>query len=163
MLIDHPLVHYARDLLDGPVRGATVPLCLCNKPNGFWFSVEDGDGWRDWCESEQFGLSCLAHKYAVVLRPGAAVLHLKSVAGIDSFTDQFAAADGKINQILPGRIHDINWRAVAARWQGVIIAPYQWKRRLDSRCAWYYGWDCSSGCVWDAEAIASVEPISEAA
>lgn len=52
--------------------------------------------------------------------------------------------------------HDhINWPMVADRYQGIVIAPYLWSRRMDGGL-WYYGWDCASGCIWDAAAVASV-------
>jgi hypothetical protein len=31
-----------------------------------------------------------------------------------------------------------------------------WECRLDPAAAWYYGWDCASGCVWNLEVIADV-------
>ena len=34
-------------------------------------------------------------------------------------------------------------------------------RRLDMETRWYYGWDCASGCVWDASAVQSVEPLPD--
>ena len=54
-----------------------------------------------------------------------------------------------------------NWAPTAAQYAGVIIAPYQWERRLDGDASdWYYGWDCASGCIWNADAIASIAVLS---
>ena len=36
---------------------------------------------------------------------------------------------------------------------GIIISPYQWDCRLALESGWYYGWDCSSGCIWDISCI----------
>ncbi|QBI98814.1 hypothetical protein SEA_BOBBY_184 [Mycobacterium phage Bobby] len=49
----------------------------------------------------------------------------------------------------------IDWGKVAADYGGIIIAPYQWSRRMDPH--WYYTWDCASGCIWNLEAIESLE------
>jgi hypothetical protein len=54
-----------------------------------------------------------------------------------------------------GRMSYIDWPRVAERFDGVIIAPYQWKHRLE--LMWYYGWDCASGCIWNARAVSCFE------
>ena len=53
--------------------------------------------------------------------------------------------------------HSLDWQAVAQNWQGILIPQYLWSMRLNSRHAWYYSWDCASGCIWNPEAIAAVE------
>ena len=58
----------------------------------------------------------------------------------------------------------IDWPAVATDYPGLIIAPYQWSCRMSEFTRWYYGWDCASGCIWNADAIARVtEEAREAA
>jgi hypothetical protein len=52
---------------------------------------------------------------------------------------------------------NIDWKKVKKHYKGIIISPYQWKLRLDTRVFWYYGWDCSSGCIWDLSCITNVE------
>jgi hypothetical protein len=59
-------------------------------------------------------------------------------------------------------LYYIDWSKVAAKHQGIIIAPYCYARRLTYHTAWYYGWDCASGCIWDLKAIQSVEVAQEA-
>ena len=41
----------------------------------------------------------------------------------------------------------IDWEAALADWDGELIAPYMWSRRLEYM--WYYGWDCASGGTWN--------------
>lgn len=153
------LVHYAARPFTGPLQSATQSGGgMANglwKPHGFWFSVEDGggDGWREWCEAERFALDRLACAHDVVLAADANVLHIVGETAIDDFTREFT---GEMPDIDLGRHNPIDWPAVAERWQGIIIAPYVWNRRLDGNAGWYYSWDCSSGCVWDAAAVASV-------
>ncbi len=50
---------------------------------------------------------------------------------------------------------------VAKLYQGIIIAPYCYSIRLDNDCFWYYPWDCASGCIWDATAIAALVPVQD--
>ena len=57
---------------------------------------------------------------------------------------------------------DIDWAAVARCYQGIIIPTYHFEFRFDTHVSdWYYGWDCASGCIWDAGAIASVSLVRE--
>ena len=120
------------------------------KPKGFWISVDgNGDGWRDWCEGEEFRLKSLTHVHDITLADNANILSLNGPYGIDNFTRQFGVSD-------PYGFKKIRWRDVAAQWQGIIIAPYVGSRRLCGGAYWYYSWDCASGCIWDADAIASI-------
>jgi hypothetical protein len=56
---------------------------------------------------------------------------------------------------------EIEWRKVAERFDGIIIAPYIWQRRLDLESSWYYSWDCASGCIWNASAVREIVPMYE--
>ena len=152
-MTDPALIHYSAQ----PVR-LTRPQpeqdgTAMGKPRGLWLSVEDGNGWREWCESERFELQNLACENIVTLKPDAHILCLCSVADIDDFTGQYIVPLSP-----PHSIHCIDWPMVAEDYQGISIAPYQWERRLHFDTSWYYGWDCSSGCVWNPAAIKSIEP-----
>ncbi len=121
------------------------------KPNGLWVSVEgNGDGWREWCIAEEFNLVSLTHVHDVLLAPSANVLRLTDASEIDAFTFQFLKSNRQYS------LDTIDWNRVARVYQGIIIAPYVWQRRLSRHSGWYYGWDCASGCIWDAATIASV-------
>jgi hypothetical protein len=56
----------------------------------------------------------------------------------------------------------INWRRVARKYHGIVIAPYLRELRFDEAVWWYYGWDCASGCIWNRKAIAGVEELAPA-
>ena len=149
-----PLVHFSAKPL-GSICSAAQDKEPGPKPCGLWVSCEDGWGWKDWCESEQWGLDTLQHQSRVVLAPEARILHLGTPEDIDQFGTEF------IEPPSWGGTHSmyLSWLRVAARYQGIVIAPYQYSRRLYPDCSWYYGWDCASGCVWDAEAIAEIVPV----
>lgn len=125
------------------------------KPSGFWVSVEgNDDGWREWCQAESFGLERLSHEHEVILDDKANILYLKNAADIDEFHAKYKAPTFTSDK-LRDRLY-IDWARVAKDYQGIIIAPYCYERRLDSNAFWYYAWDCASGCIWDADAIKSV-------
>lgn len=118
----------------------------CFKPCGFWVSVEgNGDGWKEWCEAEEFRLENLACVHAVTLAPTAHLIFLTDVEGMDAFTQRYAQEP---------RNEYVDWKRVAQDYQGILIAPYLHERRFDPM--WYYCWDCASGCIWDAIAVSSV-------
>lgn len=147
--------HYSSEPFLGPLRSA-LKHDKDHKPSGFWLSVDDGEmGWADWCRAEEYELAGLACVHDVTLKGDAHILRISDPAGIDAFTAEFAGLDYDGRRNL-GRVWRIDWPRVAKLYQGVVIAPYIWERRLDMVSSWYYGWDCASGCIWDASAIASI-------
>ena len=115
------------------------------KPRGLWISVEGPDsfGWKKWCESAEFELENLRHEIEIVFRDDANILFLETEEDIVDF-------DKKFGEYTCGR-RSCDWVAVARKYQGIVIAPYQWGLRFNLR--WYYGWDCASGCVWAMTAL----------
>lgn len=122
------------------------------KPDGLWVSVKGPDDWPTWCAQEGWALDRQV-PHRVVLRPSARVLHIDSMSDLVAFTDTYG---GPIPGWFSQRI-EIDWIRVAQAFGGVIIAPYQWPARMS--LSWYYGWDVASGCIWDLDAIESVDPI----
>jgi hypothetical protein len=131
------------------------------KPNGLWVSVEDDQfpennlNWKEWCNDAEYCIENLQSEHEVILKPSANILYLKSAYDIFEFSKEFKK---------PSRLEDyesdtyhIWWFKVAEKYPGIIIAPFQRYCAIDIRCAWYYGWDCSSGCIWDLNAIESFE------
>ncbi len=144
------LWHYTRDPLVVEPRAYEQPEPReYGKPDGFWISAEGKDDWPSWCEGEQFRLETLAHRAPVSLNDGANVLRL-TPGMIDRFDSDFGVEWPWCEN---GRwiARGIDWRAVADRYDGIIIAPYAWCFRLTMN--WYYPWDCASGCIWNLDAI----------
>jgi hypothetical protein len=153
------LEHYSKRPL-GPISAVRQDCEPDVKPFGLWVSVAGPDDWPNWCRGEDFMLERLACRHVVELASDANVLRIDSLAALDHFHRSYSAP------ILPsGSSYSmgVNWAEVAARWQGIIIAPYQWQRRIETGWLWYYGWDCASGCIWDPAAIADVQRTLEAA
>lgn len=125
------------------------------KPVGFWVSVLGEDDWPSWCMSEEFQIESLAFEHAVTIADGANILLLGTATALDRFTEEFGVRTvHSLNGSVWTNVH-INWHGVISRYDGIIIAPYQWERRLE--LDWYYGFDCASGCIWNLSAIASLE------
>lgn len=150
------LIHYTRRPLDSVRSVPQGGKAGVYKPCGLWVSVEGLGhfGWKDWCESEEWGALANAEgqaktlMYEIVLAADANILRLSTPGDIDQFTSEYAADRH------PGQEPD--WQRFAAKYQGIIIAPYSYERRMTQHTLWYYGWDCASGCIWDAAAIAEV-------
>lgn len=166
------LVHFSGEPVAAPrsTDRATQPdpneRDLHFKPRGLWVSDEDTDaeiGWLEWSKGESFRLDSFKHAYEVTLtdEPGA-ILYLRSVGDIDQFTQTYGIIPEwrrKLDAVMPlyddgrQRYDYCDWPRVASLFKGIVITPYQWERRLHSEAAWYYTWDCASGCIWDATAI----------
>lgn len=154
MMLEHygprPVEKIRSDLQRPPGRAKWA-----GKPEGLWVSVAGADDWPSWCREQDFELDRLACRHIVTLSPDADILYIRSVSDLDVF-DQAYGLDLPIagSELV---MHVIDWPAVAAGYDGVIIAPYQWGRRLDGPVSrWYYGWDCASGVIWNGKA-ASIE------
>lgn len=126
-----------------------------DKPCGLWVSVDGKDDWDSWCRSESFA-GATGTRYRVYLSMDANVLLLPTPLDVLMFREQY----GEVESNSDG-VPYIPWERVATDYQGIIIAPYHWSLRFKE--SWYYGWDCASGCIWDAGAIATVEVMREAA
>lgn len=125
---------------------------VSDKPAGFWVSDDDAEmNWREWCLGENFHLEALRYKQEVILSPHAKMLYLNSAADLDSFTREYGASPYS-----GWERRYINWRPIVRDYQGIVITPYIWERRLSNDVPWYYGWDCASGVIWDARAVESL-------
>lgn len=132
------------------------------KPRGLWVSVEGEYDWKWWCEGENFRTENLKYSWEVKLKNQAGILIMEKSLHLDNFTalysvPMFLGASGASSA------NNIDWARFSMDYKGIIIAPYQWSKRMDMDKLWYYGWDCASGCIWDMNAIESVELLGETA
>lgn len=152
---DKPFIHYSLAPLT-VIHDVFQPGGDQLKPIGLWFSVGDGeDGWRAWCEAEDFSIERLSCQTEIVIHSEARLLQLQTATDIDDFTKTFA-----LNNKHGWDLRCIDWTSVAAKYGGILIAPYCWGRRLSNHANWYYAWDCASGCIWKASAIQELRPIN---
>jgi hypothetical protein len=131
------------------------------KPNGgLWYGC--GNSWIEWCLAEDFGLEwSYVHEIDVDL---SKIKVIDNIADFDLFSEKFGLADEFysrfVNQDFMPKFDRIDWKRLESLgFMGIEINPYLWKRRL-SGGMWYYGWDCASGCIWNAEAVKFVKLIA---
>jgi hypothetical protein len=148
------LIHYSKTPVNA-LRPVSPDVEPNGKPVGLWVSVEGESDWKEWCEAEQFHLDALAFAHEVTLKPDAKILIVPTAFDLDVFTEAFS----KPCEWSSSR-REIDWLGVAELYQGIVIAPYQWSRRLAEHTFWYYGWDCASGCIWDINAIDALTVVS---
>lgn len=146
------LAHYSRKRLTRlySTYGQTNDF----KPCGLWFSVEgNDDGWREWCHSNDYAWEAYIVKTDLRLIEPEAVLILSTPEQLHAFTDTYGEDLGRRSGGKPLGLGGmfIQWDQVAARYKGIIIAPYIYACRLT--LLWYYTWDCASGCVWDVSCL----------
>lgn len=126
-----------------------------SKPCGFWITDDSEDCWKSWCMSSDFNLEHLTHKHEIKIDESK-ILFLKSAIEVFEFTKEWGFDYKWSNYV--DRV--IGWKKLSEKYSGLIITPYQWDCRMPTITSWYYGWDCASGCIWDAMAIESVTLIS---
>ena len=152
-MTEEVLLHYSAKPLGPLVSKKQIDLrFLYDKPKGLWVSVRGKDDWENWCRGESFGDIDKQRCYRVSLTDDANILRIRTADELDSFSQKYGMDLGHGLQR-----NGIDWARVAKEYQGIIIAPYIWSRRLNGPSSdWYYGWDCASGCIWDVSAIAGV-------
>lgn len=151
------LIHYSDEPLTRvtslPQSGDPYNWHGGRKPRGLWVSVEGEQDWREWCKSEDFRNVDEQIATEVILRADHNVLKIGTDLDMLAFHREYRAPHYAGMEV-------IDWPRVATLYQGIIIAPYRWGQRLGEPCSgWYYSWDCASGVIWDADAVAEVRPI----
>lgn len=138
--------HYsAKPFTFDPARSYLSDTSDFFKPRGLWLSVVGEGDWKNWCESESFNVDGLKYTTDFTLSPDSNVLQLTDDLSIRIFSQRFRR--------LIGRSSYIDWVHVASLYDGLVIAPYSWKCRLDLETFWYYSWDCASACIWNLRAV----------
>lgn len=130
------------------------------KPKGLWYSFNDE--WISWCNGENFRLESTKHKFLLELDLDKIYQISNNKQFIDFFEKYKDLVDWK-KKILPNTKHidfmDINWGKVSEEYYGIEINPYMYEFRFSHM--WYCGWDVSSGCVWNKDAVRSITLIED--
>lgn len=157
------LIHYSTEYItevrsvdQAPLDGAS----RVDKPRGLWVSAEGDNDWPSWCRSQDFRVDGLSHPTQILLKPDAKVLRINGSAELIRFHEAYSTVAPWAKKMQTpdfSRRYAVRWLDLAQEYQGIIIAPYVWEQRLEM--PWYYGWDCASGCIWDAQAVAELMPL----
>lgn len=117
------------------------------KPQGLWYSC--GSEWDDWCRFEMpEWITKSPYVYEIEINPSQMVI-IRNSGDFLEFEQEFGVDHHGMRVI--------DWGAVARKYAGIEICPYQSKFRMSSM--WYYSWDVASGCIWGSGAFKSVEPV----
>jgi hypothetical protein len=124
------------------------------KPTGLWVSVENtsvqnGNGWKEWCISEEYEEENLAHKHEIIPKANANIARLTSYKTIKRFNGRYGIVNPWPSFMT--RLGRIDWTSVKKYYQGIIVTKYY--SRYWMEFPWLYGWDCASGCIWDLSCI----------
>lgn len=153
-------VHYSLIVIDR-LDNRSYEQVKTRKPKGLWFSVEGknlGYNWKDFCEVEEFQTERLRYRHQILFNKKANILHLKTADEVIEFSRKYCDKHHILTEELDS--HNLDWVRVKDTYQGIIISPYQEFCRYSVDSEWYYGWDCSSGCVWDLECIEEFQLIN---
>lgn len=149
------LRHYTARPMAAFHRDLVYLQTVAEKPHGFWVSVPGENDWVAFNEAENWWKP-ITYEYRIVLCDGAQVRRVEGIEQFHEFHREYAP-----NPLWrTWRVDDpycIDWRRVASDHDGVVIAPYLWKRRMNAH--WYYLWDRASGCIWNLHAIKDVVPV----
>ena len=88
------------------------------------------------------------------------MLVLRTPEQIIEFNEEYGSVPEWANDKSLSRItrsHYIDWPRITEEYNGIEINPYQWSLRHE--LMWYYGWDVSSGCIWNPESIIDFKEI----
>jgi hypothetical protein len=157
------LVHYSTHPIykvydNIPVMGRDI---RSDKPVGFWVSDDDcEDNWFDWCLGENWGLDHLKSCCEVIC-DHSKLLILKSKSELRSFSHEYKIQPYKAKHPDLAFMYGINWPKVGESYAGIVITPYIWecKNSVHDIFHWYWGWDCASGCIWNASIISEIKQI----
>lgn len=136
-----------------------------HKPRGIWFTPAKGpDTWpKYWRENMGRESSRIAVEHEVTLAPNANILWIRNYEEFDAFHEEYKTGLSYDSS----RLEYIDWRRVSDKYDGIIIIPYLWGRRMGGinwgdpsnpgpEQMWYYSWDVASGCIWNLRAIQSI-------
>jgi len=124
------------------------------KPNGLWYSI-DGE-WEDWCRDN---MNHWIKKYNIELTiDESKILILKTIHQVDRFREEFESVSDYSDLI-----KEVDWEKVKQWYPGIEIQNYhkikEWGFNPMFDCMWFYGWDVSSGCIWDLSIVKKYKKI----
>jgi len=122
------------------------------KPAGLWYSLNTE--WVDWLTGENW-LERIAANNIEIEVDLSKVLVLDTLEKIIDFQLEYKMF------ALERLLEVINWKRVALDYTGIEIRDFndlKWQGYETpgfpmAGFTWFYGWDVSSGCVWDLSAV----------
>lgn len=126
---------------------------LDNKPNGLWYAVNDE--WRKYIRGNIPHWNCPNNFSLEIDKPN--MFFIDSMEDVQLFNDEYLVKQS-------GIFGYIDWEKVSQRYSGIEITDFSKIRHRDNKGSytpvfWTYGWDVSSGCIWDLSIVNKVSKI----
>lgn len=147
MISDTVYIHYGDDQFrtPKPVRNMDMPF---TKPyGGFWASrKDDPQGWKSWCEGEEFWLEKLNRHFLFKLKDGARVLELSDKDQLDDLPQMsvWNRWDRFSDCRLDFELLALDYDAIEVTNIGDLYWPL-------------YGWDCNSILIMNPDIVEVIE------
>ena len=164
MISNLKFIHYSHEIITH-----LIPQCYLQnfdepsmKPDGFWVSCEIGIPnepftWKAFCEDNENLSEGIRYAHEVKLHEHANLLYVDTPEKVIDLARAYRV------QLYPGMHANmaLGWKPIVSQYQGIVMAPYFYELRFNIETSWYYGWDCASACVWDLDAIESIQLMEE--
>ena len=119
------------------------------KPRGLWYGIDNE--WIEWCKNNMVHR---VKKKIIELED----INLSKILIIENFK-QLKVFSEEFSYKVDPYVNYINWEKISKKYSGIEIQNYYKIKEKESfpdlDNIWFWGWDVSSGCIWDLSIIKS--------
>ena len=118
------------------------------KPHGLWYSIDNE--WIEWCKNNMPSF----------IRPNSFNLEINlNECIVISTEEELVNFNNKYKKIYYDSIVGLDLVKLKEDYKGIEIRNYNdlYDYRMELEYMWFYGWDVSSGCIWDLSILTKVE------
>jgi len=157
----YELIHYSSENTDRIDLNRTYPQTAekltFHTPNGLWVSVTGNNDWEKYCIKTDTRPENLKSEFQILLKPNAKILVLHGEAVFEDFEKEYGYYQE--GSRIQGENYtldlSISWDRIISDYQGIIVPVVLPK--LYNMGLWYDVWCCTSGCIWDLQAVEKAE------
>ncbi len=138
---------------------------LHGQHRSFWYQC--GDGWEEWCGYNWEGkIDAETDTRLIVAVKPERLLVLSTFQDVACFFDEYnakrvMAQDPLLSEFRFLGDRAIDWPRVMSEFDGMEMPRYNHAWSFKPRAEWSYGWDCSSGVVWNAKTALRIVRVCE--
>jgi len=159
----YELIHYTKSTVSALDLSRTYPQTpeklAFHTPNGLWVSVTGINDWERYCIKNNYRLNSLKSEFQIFPKPAAKILILYNKTTYEEFEAKYSYyADKTAPQEENYTLNlSIAWDRIITDYQGIIVPTAL--KKLYNMGLWYDTWCCTSGCIWDLQAVEKTEKI----
>lgn len=157
--------HFSEEPLESIKHIPLEKQQLLSKPIGFWYSW--GGTWPLYLLSEFFYLGRKEGKWATnrieninyiykVNIDFRDVLRIRRKKDFTWICNEYGKPSTNDMARFADYPYDVNWHKFCIDFKGIDI---EYDKNASYDYHWYYGWDCSSGCIWNKDAIKGYKEV----